>query len=233
MVTIAICEDEVLWLNTAKSIVYQAAVRFEPELRLFSSSEELLRAVNAGYQPDIAVLDLVLRESRGIETANELRRACPYCAIIFMTAFISGACRVYETEGSYYILKSQFRERVAEAIERALEDQRARSTISFRVKGAVQSVPAKDVLYLERSLKKTLIICANGERHATSAKPGDILDDAKIQFFVKCHQSFYVNLYQVFSMTADSFIMSGGQKVPISRSCRQQARDAFHAIRSR
>lgn len=233
MLTIAICEDEALWLDTAKSIVYQAAMRFEPELRLFSGSEELLRAVRDGYQPDIAVLDLVLRESSGIEAAHEFRRACPYCSVIFMTAFISASCNVYETEGSYYILKSQFRERVAEAIEKALEDQRSRACISFRVRGAVRSVPAKDVLYFERRLKKTLVVCANGEQFSTAAKPGDILDEAKRPYFVKCHQSFWVNLQQVQSMTADSFIMSGGQAVPISRSCRQQARDAFRAIRGR
>lgn len=230
MITIAICEDEALWLDTAKSLVYQAAERFAPELRLFSSSEELLCAVKNGYQPDIAVLDLVLRESSGIEAAHKLRRACPYCSIIFMTAFISGSCNIYETEGSYYVLKSQFRERVAEAIEKALEDQRSRASISFKVRGAPQFVPAKDVLYLERSLKKTIIVCTLGGRHITTSKPGELLDDTKQQFFVKCHQSFFVNLQHVSSMAADSFIMSGGQKVPISRSCRQQAREAYIAM---
>lgn len=233
MLSIAICEDEALWLNTAKSIVYQAAMRFEPELRLFSGSEELLRAVRAGYQPDVAVLDLVLREGSGIEAAHELRRVCPYCSIIFMTAFISASCNIYETEGSYYILKSQFRERVAEAIEKALEDQSSRACISFRVRGTAQSVPAKDILYLERRLKKTLIVCADGKQFSTTAKPGELLDEAKLRYFVRCHQSFFVNLQHAASMTTGGFIMSCGQEVPISRSCRQQARDAFRAIRGR
>lgn len=230
MVNIAICENEALWLNAAKSIVCEAAARFEPELRLFSSGEALLNAVRQGYQPDIAVLDLVLRESRGLETAQELRRACPYCALIFLAAFLSGPCPVHETEGSYYILKSQFRERAAGAIEKALEEQQARSVLRFKVNGMEHSVPVKTVLYLERSLKKTLIICQNGEKHLTTAKPGDVLDKAKGRDFVKCHQSFFVNLRQVKLMTADSFIMADGQKVPISRSCRQQAREAYRAV---
>lgn len=230
MVTIAICEDEALWLNAAKDAVLQAASRFEPELRLFSSGEELLCAVNSGYRPDVAVLDLVLRESAGMETANELRRLCPYCAIIFMAAFLSGSCRIYETEGSYYILKSQFRERAAEAIEKALEDNFSRATIRFKIKGVSHSVPAKNVLYLERSLKKTLIVCAGGEQHMITAKPADILSQAHSRHFVRCHQSFFVNLHQVASMTADSFTMSDGQTVPISRSRRQQAQEAYRAL---
>lgn len=231
MVTIAICEDEALWLNEAKGAVLQAAARFEPELRLFSSGEELLCAMNGGYRPDIAVLDLVLRESAGMETAHALRRLCPYCAIIFMAAFLSGSCRVYETEGSYYILKSQFRERAAEAIEKALEDNLSRAAICFKIKGVPHSVPAKNVLYLERSLKKTLIVCADGEQHTITAKPADILNEAQSRYFVKCHQSFFVNLLQVQSMTADSFIMSGGEIVPISRSRRQQAQEAYNSLR--
>lgn len=232
MITVAICEEEALWRERAISVVSQAAARFEPELRLFPSGEALLREIkNAGFQPDVAVLDVVLRQSKGIDIAQEISRLCPRCAIVFMTAFIAYANDIYETEHSYYILKSRFRERAAEALEKALEDKNSRAILGFRGKGGQHSILAQDVLYLERNLKKTLLVCANGDTLSTTDKPGDILEEAGNSSFVKCHQSFYVNINKVAAMTADSFLMEDGQKVPISRSCRETAREAFAAAR--
>lgn len=231
MIQIAVCDDDPVQLKNAGEILAQATASYAPEIDLFSGCRELLNAVEkSGYRPDVAVLDIVLPEDSGINLARKLNELCPQCAIIFLTAFLNYATDVYETKHSYFIIKSQLRERIAPAIAKALEDTRRDAHLIFRDNGAVRTLPLREVLYLERNLKKTIIIHISGKQYVTTAKPEQLIKDLHPCPFVKCHQSFHVNLELVAGITKSSFLMKNGQEVPISRSQHKAAKEAFFAV---
>lgn len=234
MIQIAVCDDDPIQLKSTGETLSQAAACYAPEIDLFSGSRELLNAVEkSGYRPDLAVLDIVLPEDSGIHLAMKLNELCPHCAIIFLTAFLDYATDVYETKHSYFIVKSQFKERIVPAIAKALEDISRDSHLIFRSSGTVQALPLREVLYLERNLKKTVIAHTSGKQYATAAKPEQLIKDLPNCPFVKCHQSYYVNLELVAGITKNSFLLKNGQEVPISRSQHKAAKEAFFAVISR
>ena len=101
--------------------------------------------------------------------------------------------------------------------------------LCFREGRTVKIVPASEVLYLERNLKKTTIALSSGVEHTTPAKAEELLKGVNKGMFVHCHQSYWVNLEKVTSMTADSFILSNGMEIPISRSQKKEVKKAFFA----
>ena len=233
MIQIAICDDDGVQLNKTGEVVKQAAACYDPEIDLFDSGKALLDAVKrSDYRPDIVVLDIVLPGESGIAVAEKLNELCPRCAVIFLTAYLDYAVDVYETRHSYFLVKTQMRERMERAISRAMEYRNNNPVLSFRDHGTVRMIPIAEVQYLERNLKKTIVVCASGEEYVTSTKPEKLLGGLKAPF-VKCHQSYHVNLQMVRGMTRDSFQLKSGKEIPISRSRQKEAKEAFFAAVSR
>ena len=230
MVHIAICDDDYKQIQKTEKLILKKAERFSPETDLFSDGAELIKAVkNGGYTPDVAVLDIHMPGNSGIDVAKTLNQLVPECSIIFLTSFLGYATEVYETRHSYFILKSELEERIDAALTKVLADRAQELRIRFREGRMVQTVTAPEILYLERILKKTAIVLCSGKKHLTTAKAEELLKDAPPDRFVHCHQSFWVNVEKITGMKAESFSLLNGEEIPISRSRKKEAKEAFFA----
>ncbi len=230
MVHIAICDDDYKQSQKTEKLILKKAERFSPETELFSDGTELIKAVkNGGYTPDLAVLDIHMPGNSGIEVAKMLNLLIPECSIIFLTSFLGYATEVYETRHNYFILKSELEERIDAALTKVLADRTQELRIRFREGRTVQTVTASEVLYLERILKKTAIVLCSGKKHFTAAKAEELLNDVPPGRFVRCHQSFWVNVEKITGMKTESFSLVNGEEIPISRSRKKEAKEAFFA----
>lgn len=219
MIHIAICDDDSAQLKKTEKLIMEAIAQYSPEIDRFSDGTELLKAMqNSDYVPDLAVLDIYMPKCSGIEVAKRLNELAPECRIIFLTSYLGYATDVYETRHSYFILKAELTDRIEAALAKALAETTENLRLCFREGRTVKIVPASEVLYLERNLKKTTIALSSGVEHTTPAKAEELLKGVNKGMFVHCHQSYWVNLEKVTSMTADSFILSNGMEIPISRS---------------
>ena len=230
MVHIAICDDDYKQSQKTEKLILKKAERFSPETELFSDGTELIKAVkNGGYTPDLVVLDIHMPGNSGIEVAKILNLLIPECSIIFLTSFLGYATEVYETRHNYFILKSELEERIDAALTKVLADRTQELRIRFREGRTVQTVTASEVLYLERILKKTAIVLCSGKKHFTAAKAEELLNDVPPGRFVRCHQSFWVNVEKITGMKTESFSLVNGEEIPISRSRKKEAKEAFFA----
>lgn len=230
MIHIAICDDDSAQLKKTEKLIMQAIAQYSPEIDRFSDGTELLKAMqNSDYVPDLAVLDIYMPKCSGIEVAKRLNELAPECRIIFLTSYLGYATDVYETRHSYFILKAELTDRIEAALAKALAETTENLRLCFREGRTVKIVPASEVLYLERNLKKTTIALSSGVEHTTPAKAEELLKGVNKGMFVHCHQSYWVNLEKVTSMTADSFILSNGMEIPISRSQKKEVKKAFFA----
>lgn len=229
MIKIAVCDDDPQALARIDELIACQQEIILPETRFFLTGEELISAISEdGYLPDVAVLDIVLPHDSGIDLAKKLNLICPGCSIIFLSAHLSFAPEVYETRHSYFVLKTQAAQRMGAALKKALAEKACREFISIRYNGQQQLLPVDEVLYMERRLKKTLLVQASGNEYLVTAKPAELLSELKNSPFIRCHQSFWVNLEYIGKMSAESFLLTSGQEIPISRSFRADAKAAFH-----
>lgn len=230
MIHIAICDDDSVQIKKTEKLIRKKAACFSPETDLFSDGAELIKAVeNGGYSPDLAVLDIHMPGNSGIDVAKTLNLLVPECRIIFLTSFLGYATEVYETRHSYFILKSELDDRIDAALSKALEDRAQEPRLRFREGRTVQTVLISEILYLERSLKKTVLVLCGGKKHFTTAKAEEMLKDVPPSRFIHCHQSFWVNVDKIAGMKTEDFVLINGEKIPISRSRKKEAKEAFFA----
>ncbi len=231
MLRTAICDDNEHDLKAIAESFKKNCGFYSPELMLFSSGKELLYEIeNRAYKPDILLLDIVLSEDDGISVAKKINILCPSCGIIFLTAYISYATDVYETRHSYFILKSQFQQRISSAMTKVISDISYGKNITFKDRSATVTLSVYEIAYLERNLRKTFVCHVSGTKYETYTKPDALLRGLGDSFFIQCHQSFYVNMYEIASMGNDQFVLNNGACIPISRSRKSESRKLFYSF---
>ena len=90
--------------------------------------------------------------------------------------------------------------------------------------GASYRVPVSEVLYAERVLRKTRVVTTRGD-FMTQRTPAQLLEESR--GFIRCHQSYWVNLSRIRCIRDGAFVMESGGCVPISRTYQHPAREAF------
>lgn len=220
MIRISICDDDARHLKYTYNLVSRYMKGYVTELDCFSSPESLLSQVeNGGYLPDIAILDIRLGRMDGIELARQLNRCAPGCCIIFLTGYSEYCSDVYGTEHIFFVVKSHAEQYLSVALDKALAylDSHSADVISFTTHGTTVVLRVKQIVYIESSLRK-LRIFTEKDSFETYGKIDDFLSEEQGELFVRCHQSFLINLRYVTGINSTGFILSSGELIPISRS---------------
>ena len=223
MLQIAICEDEKEQALREEHLVQTVLPELSVAVRSFLSAEALLEAVQNEYHPRIAILDIELDGEDGISLAGRLNALLPDCSVIYLTAYLQYAPEVYDTRHTYFIVKQDASQRLGPAIRKALEEQQQDDTICFRTAGGLRFARCRDIVYLERILHKTKIHLQH-EDCLTTASPSELLR-SHVGRFMRCHQSYWVNPDFIRSMRAESFLLTDGTTLPITRTYRSRVRE--------
>lgn len=226
MFPIAICDDNRLHGAQTEKAILRHAEALQAAPCYFETADALLHAIEfEGYRPCAAVLDIRMEGMDGITLARQINRLAPQCAVIFLTAFLEYATDVYESQHVYFILKGELEQRIEAALKKALTPQSNTTILSA---AAQRRIPCREILYLERILRKTKIQCLSGHEFVSTA-PADLLKNTSENEFIRCHQSYWVNFYHISQLNNNEFILSDGSRIPLSRTYRSAAKAQFFA----
>ena len=114
----------------------------------------------------------------------------------------------------------------AVALRKALGALSTEKTLTLRRGGSYQRVGLDTVLYLERSLHKMLVHTTVGDLETTQSPQALLAGDVAGEG-IRRHQ---VNCRAIVGMEHETFCLSDGTRVPISRSYRKDAREAFFRL---
>lgn len=230
MLNIAICDDETQQLSYTKQLVERYLSSYSYETELFASAEALRSAIRAGsYRPDIAILDIDLGKDSGLDLAVELNALLPACKIIFLTGYADYISESYKTAHVWYVLKPLAEQYIGSALQRALDSPESAAEalgITAKSHGKAFFVPLEEILYLDRVARKARIVCKNGI-YPVSGAPASLLSADIADYFVRCHQGYWVNLRQVRGLEKNEFVLTGDIRIPISRSYLNESRRRF------
>lgn len=244
MLKIAVCDDDKDSLALLCQLLDEYRACHLPELRYtpFSSAFGMLSAIECGQQFDVAILDVLMPNTNGIQAAEEIRRKNEGMEIIFVSSSAEFAVDSYSVRAKNYILKPVDRQKFFGAMDQMIATMPADSQRSFWVRdkdGGISRIIPSRLIYCEVIRKDILFHMFDAHTVTCRKSLIELLNDlGENDVFFQPHRSYLVNMDYVQRVTKTELILTGGISIPLSRSKSAQAMEAFinhsfHAMLSR
>lgn len=226
---IAICDD----MENDRAALCSALSQYShfsdgtgAELLEYGSGEALLMDVEDGQRAfDLLFLDIYMGGMTGMDTAKELRRLGVSAPLVFLTTSPDFALESYEVNAAGYLLKPIQEEKLSALLSRLLAPV-DRPRVCVQSGRRHRYLFLDDILFAESDNHSLAIHLADGEVLPCSEKLNDLaarLDGR----FLRCHQSYLVNMAHVADVVED-FILNDGHRIPIRTKERREITDAYY-----
>ncbi|MCD7826746.1 MAG: LytTR family DNA-binding domain-containing protein [Clostridiaceae bacterium] len=224
MIKVAICEDQKTELVLLQRIVEYLMQDRGLDYNIISyQSGEALLSDYVNHPCDLILLDVIMPDIDGIETGRKIREIDSDVELIYCTSSRDFAIAAYEIHAMGYLLKPYQSSRIGALLDYYLQKHPQMNQNYIQVKSKRKSViiPYKDIIYMESDNKVVYI-------HTTtqgSVKVYNKLDVFEQQMrderFLRCHQSYLINLQYVAGLVDSDFITISDDMIPIRKSGRK------------
>lgn len=218
MLKFAICDDEpymIKELSAHISEYMKADNKASFTVDSFTNGRSLLES---GCAFDVIFLDIQMEQPNGMETARMLRQQNHQSLLVFVTVLKEYVFDAFEVEAFDYLTKpldsSHFR-RTMDRVLRVLERQVAKSIVIQRGTSC-EVILLSRIVYCEVQGRKIYIHQSDRRIIDYYDKLEDFERRVDGRFF-KCHRSYLVNLDYVRGYHAGQVILSGEDRIPVSR----------------
>ena len=230
MYNVAVCDDT----EEERLQAAEYAGRFfdregiEVRIETYASGRELLES---DREYDLYLLDVLMPGMSGIDTAQALAEAKGHPVVVFITSSLESAVEGYRVEAAGFILKPVEEESFWATMERVV---RRRLGVKKAVLPVVHNrvnveLPLERLAWFENRLHRVFVKLADGEILSVNQKLSELqLVLEPHSQFLRCHQSYLVNLDYVDKLEDSCFYMKDGQMIPISRNFYKQSKNAYY-----
>lgn len=169
-------------------------------------------------------------ELDGIATAQKIHARYPELRIIFFSSSQDHYLQAYKVFAFNYILKPFDREHLYAVLDRAIAEigKEKDRKILIQYKSSVHSVNCRDICYIESRDKLLLFHLSDMKTLQCYEKMDEILKELPEQLFVRCHQSFLVNIRYVTEM-GENYFRVGQAIIGISKKYLKPAKDQYYS----
>lgn len=233
---IAICDDDLDSINLVQKFVKEIKRKYsDAALDIFTSGEELLKVYDTDIDKyDIVILDIEMEEISGVVVANKIRKLNNTTAIFFLSSHTEYAIECFHAQPTDFWVKPLDYDRFQKGITKARNQLTiARTVLEIVEKRSAVRIKYADILYLEYKDRKTCVHTLNGI-HITNESLTDVIGNLKNDQFVRVHNSFAVNLEQVYIIDHNFITLyDTREKIPIGRSYRKDVKKKYMQFRRR
>lgn len=227
---IAICDD---CMEDALSIKKYLE---EQEVDIYSDADSFLAEIeNKRKQYDLYLLDIFMKSSiNGIELAERLRMVQEEALICFVSTSDDFYREAYDLYAIQYLIKPVREEGIRKLIQR-VDKELSRLSVNkeknfiYSRRGKSGTIPYGKILYISSSGHTVFIYCTDGTVQESTGKLSDLEQHLCGDTFLRCHQSFIVNIYHVDGLNGSEFTV-GGERIPISRRYYAEVKNRYQEI---
>lgn len=206
MLGIAVFDDEKIIVDNVGELIKEnldvnAKIYKYTKLEEFKGDckKGILQKINAIY------IDIKIDSLNGIEIAQKIQQENPKIKIIYMTAYSQYSEAIFKTKPTYLLLKPIKKEQIKKSLERALQEEKNKSIKTFNIKGKIFNIEVEKIKYIE-SNKRVIIIYEEDLKRRIYGKLDEI-EEMLSSNFVRCHQSYIVNLEYVRELNTHEFVL--------------------------
>lgn len=227
MIRIAICDDEkeAMRKNAIKVNKYLKEMKKYPDVKLYSSAENLEYDIKEGKVYDLMLMDIEMPGKSGMDIAKMVKERSVETLIIFITSHSEYAMDSYELSVFRYILKENIDNKLLDAIRDAvkcIELQRDRMYI-INMPTRYERIPYENIFYIRREGKNAYFITNNGKRQIRKAIC-KIYSELDKKQFTYVDRGCIVNIKHVMRMENDEVVMRNGDVLIVSKKRAQDLR---------
>lgn len=211
---------------------YNYAKILKNELKKFYKNEEIaiLLKFDEEYinnnDVDVIFLDIELGNKNGIDLACDYRRReNNEVEIIFISAHDNFEHHTHVAYPLYFIRKHYLKEDLATCLF-LLEERRKRKEMPFMFSGKV--IRLVDVIYIESIRNNVFYHFKDDSVIKHRAKISNVENELKNFDFVRCHQSFIVNMVYVKEyFPFKNIILKNNKEIPTTQKYHEKILDSF------
>ena len=221
---IAICDD----LNTERKKVIEALnlIMGNFSVNEFDDGYELIKS-HMHMPFDLIILDILMPKISGMDTARLLREKGVNTPVVFISSSEEFGVMSYSVLAFDYILKPIDVERLRECMKRLLAQKKKKHYISVTYSGTETKILLSNIQCMESNLRKVIITLSESRETEVVGKLADFEEYLIKHGFCRCHKSYIVNIEHIDSIENDTFFLTGGRTVKISRTYLQKAKKAY------
>lgn len=229
MIRIAICDD----IAQDRAVARQYIEDWADHIGLTCHTIEYERGRNLLYDYQdgdagfvLLLLDIFMPGITGMETARKIREFNKSVPIVFFTTSDSYAVESYEVEAAGYLVKPLDQQRFTSLLNKLLIEHTQRQLV-LKISGSYQYFDHEEILYIESSGRRATLHLAEGASVCVNRKLDDLeaqLDDNR---FLRCHQSFLVNMDHIHKVDRD-FILQDGSIIQIRSRHRKGLMERYY-----
>lgn len=225
---IAVCDD--VASDSQRLISLIKAEDYYCECTTYKSGEMLLWDFENGTHFDIFFLDIFMEGMNGVDVAKRIRINDPNALLIFVSSSNGFYRESYDLYAFNYIIKPIIGCKLTEVLNRAIQylGKDMEQVVRFSFNNTLHTVRYSQILYLTSYKHIVNFHLINGKTLKSYGKLDDFATQLSGEVFVRCHQSYIINLKHVTSITNSEFIFED-IKIPISRKYSVNALEKYHA----
>ncbi len=227
MITIAICDDDIVFLDFLERILVQTFINKNQRIEIskFDSGKALIDSIEKDKQfYKIIFLDVEMPVVNGFQVADRLKAVSADFYLLF-TTYMEHQSREGYLYGAYrYIFKnhleSEIEEAVSSLLNRCADTCSNDETITFKYRNTSifedVTIKKNDILFLKREKNRRVIVKTITSEYELLTKPlseySNMLNGLN---FYPVMRNYIVNFNHVRSLDEESFILTGGIHVPL------------------
>ncbi len=231
-ITIAICDDEEIFVKEISEYVNSAAKKLGSDCVLIGckSGNELVEIYNT-RQIDAVFLDIAMPDQGGFETAEKLLKIRKKTVLVFVSSKEKMVFSSYEYSPFWFVPKSnmQLLAMVSErVVKKVFSNRQEILSAAVEIEHRIFEINFKDVAYFKTEDHYVKFVSKDGK---ASCSYRDKLDNIEVQlrerWFVRCHNRFLVNCRMISYIENYVCTLLNAEQIPISRTKLSGTKDAF------
>lgn len=224
---LAICDDNDIERELLHTLLqkYFSETSVRCEFTLYDRGNSLYYDVTEGINYDIIFLDLFMDDSFGMSIAQKLRDFSYKGKIIFCTVSSDYALESYNVFASGYILKPYSSDDIRRTLDRFLPEYQCDS-YQIKQKSRIVYIPLNEIVFVESDNTKCILHRTENREYVIYKKLTQIEEELNDPRFLRCHQSYLVNMNHV-READDVFHLQSGDEVLIRQKSKKDIQKQF------
>lgn len=232
MLSIAVCDDSQVDINNLINIIHTAEKTFNRSfiISVFTDADSFIKeCINAKKLYDLYFLDIYIKNKNGIDLAKSIRLYDLSCKIVFFTSSADYAVESYNVDAFNYIIKPAKQDKIEKLLEECIMLCKSNNGRYILVKQQSSAYPVqlKNISFIESRGRLLYIHTTSHGVLSFYNKLDQMEKEINDSRFLRCHQSFLVNMDYIHFVEENGFKLIGGEEVIIRKIGMQDIKNKF------